>query len=180
MILSLRKGLAVTTAAGLLAASAQAAAEQPGSLATTSEIAALAAAYEQGALGTGKCDWVHPVTQGPTTIPCELVPQQLLTSMARNNANKQAQLELGKRYEEGRGVAQDFRMARKYYRKAASDLTRGRPILLPGRDPSTLSFGEFGHGGTLIEAGFNRPRMPGYVSAVGLPEARDRLKQLPD
>ena len=103
----------------------------------------------------------------------------LLASLARNPANKHAQLELGKRYEEGRGVTQDFDMARKFYRMEARDRRRGRPIQLPGRDPSPLSFGEFGHNGTLIEAGYNRPRVPGFVSALGLPEARERLRQLP-
>jgi hypothetical protein len=147
--------------------------------ASADELTALAAAYEQGALGTGSCPWWNPVSDTPTTIPCEAIPLPLLASFARNAANKHAQLELGKRYEEGRGVTQDFDMARKFYRMAARDLRRGRPIQLPGRDLSPLSFGEVGHGGTLIEAGFNRPRVPGFISAVGLPEARERLRQLP-
>ncbi len=140
----------------------------------------LAAVMEQGMLGTGVCPWLHPVSETPTTIPCEAIPLPLLASMARNSANKQAQLELGKRYEEGRGLEQDSAKARKYYRMAARDLTRGRPVLVPGRDPSPLSFGEVGHAGTPIEAGLNRPRLPGFVIAVGLPEARDRLKALAD
>lgn len=147
--------------------------------ASADELTALAVAYDQGALGTGSCPWWDPVSDTPTTIPCEAIPLPLLANLARNAANKHAQLELGKRYEEGRGVTQDFDMARKYYRMAARDLRRGRPIQLPGRDLSPLSFGEVGHGGTLIEAGFNRPRVPGFISAVGLPEARERLRQLP-
>lgn len=148
--------------------------------ASAEELTILAAALEQGALGSGDCPWWHQMANMPTSIPCEVIPLPLLANMAKNPANKRAQLELGKRYEEGRGLTQDFSKARKYYRMAARDLTRGRPILLPGRDPSPLSFGEVGHGGTLIETGFNRPRTPGYVSAVGLPEARVLLKGLPD
>jgi len=171
--------IAATGLVAGIAISGPAAAETPDRPVDADELAALAAAYEQGALGTGSCPWWNPVSETPTTIPCEAIPLPLLASLARNPANKHAQLELGKRYEEGRGVAQDFDMARKFYRMAARDTRRGRPIQLPGRDLSPLSFGEFGHGGTLIEAGYNRPRVPGFVSAVGLPEARERLRQLP-
>jgi hypothetical protein len=142
------------------------------------ELAVLAAAYNQGELGSGSCPWLHPVTGSPTFIPCEFVPLPVLASMANNVANKQAQLELGKRFEEGRGVAQDTAMARKLYRMAARDTVRGRPILVPGRDLSPLAFGEEGHGGTVVEAGLSRPRVPGWVPARGLPEASERLKDL--
>jgi len=142
------------------------------------ELRVLAEAYQRGDLGSGNCDWVHPVDESPTKLPCELVPLSLLSQMARNNANKHAQLELGKRYEAGRGVAQDYPRARKLYRMAGRDLKRGTPVLMPGRDLSPLAFGEVGFGGTAIEAGLNRPRMPGYVIATGLPEARRRLERL--
>lgn len=173
---SIAAGVLVTGMAGQLPV----AAEIPDRPVSADELAALAAVMQQGALGTGACPWLHPVSEIPTTLPCDAIPLPLLADLARNPANKQAQLELGKRYEEGRGLRQDLGKARKYYRMAARDLTRGRPVLLPGRDLSPLSFGEVGHGGTSIEAGLNQPRIPGYASAVGLPEARERLKRLRD
>lgn len=139
------------------------------------ELSELAAAYERGALGSGRCDWVHPVSEGPTTIPCEVVPLPVLARMARNVANKHAQMELGLRFEEGRGVAQDYRMARRYYRMAARDSRRGVPVLLARRDVSALGFGE----AIIQEAGYSRPRVPGWAYAVGLPEAQERLRNLP-
>jgi hypothetical protein len=168
-----------TSALAVLAAGSALASEAAsGGVVSEAELGALAAAYNQGALGSGSCPWVHPVDESPTTLPCELVPLPILSQMARNNANKHAQLEMGKRYEQGRGVAQDYAKARKFYRMAGRDLKRGTPVLMPGRDMSPLGFGEFGHGGTLIEAGLNRSRTPGTVIAKGLPEARRRLARL--
>jgi hypothetical protein len=129
------------------------------------ELRVLAAAYARGDLGSGDCDWVHPVTEGPTKIPCEAVPLPVLADMARNSLNKRAQLELGKRFEEGRGVAQDHDMARRYYRMARRDSLRGAPIFNEGLASASVS----GIGGHTIYA---RPR------AVGLPEAQERLRRL--
>lgn len=150
-------------AAALLAAGAAAAqGTNAGALerpVSEAELRVLAAAYQRGDLGSGNCAWLHPVDESPTTLPCELVPLPLLSQMARSNANKHAQLEMGKRYEEGRGLAQDYAKARRFYRMAGRDLKRG-------------------HVGTAIEAGLGRPRTPGHLVAAGLPEARKRLRRL--
>lgn len=138
------------------------------------ELRALAESYSRGELGSGFCDWVHPVTNGPTSIPCEVVPLPVLANMARNVLNKHAQLELGKRFEEGRGVERDPAMARRYYRKASRDSQRGAPVLMAKRDVSPLGFGE----AIVQEAGLSRPRVPGWPTAVGLPEAEQRLRAL--
>lgn len=143
-----------------------------------SELVVLASAFKRGDLGLGNCPWLHPVSGNPTTVPCDLVPLDILISMAENSANKHAQLELGKRYEEGRGVAADRNKARKLYRLAGRDSVRGRPIPMPGRNLSPLAFGEEGHGGTVIAAGLSRPRVPGWIHPPGLEEARQRLRDL--
>lgn len=69
-----------------------------------SELRELANAYARGDLGSGRCKWVHPVIEGPTRIPCEVVLLPVLADMAGNVLNKHAQFELAKRFEEGRGV----------------------------------------------------------------------------
>lgn len=130
-----------------------------------SELRTLANAYARGDLGSGRCDWVHPVTEGPTRIPCEAVPLPVLASMARNVMNKHAQLELGKRLEEGRGVARDTRLARRFYRMASRDSQRGAPLFNEG----VATFSVSGIGGHSI---YSRPR------ADGLPEAEERLRIL--
>ncbi|MBY0343428.1 MAG: hypothetical protein K2Q29_06200 [Sphingomonadales bacterium] len=132
---------------------------------TEAELRTLAAAYQRGDLGSGRCDWVHPVTEGPSRIPCEVVPLPILADMARNVMNKQAQLELGKRLEEGRGVARNPALARQFYRKAARDSQRGAPIFNEGLATAAVA----GIGGHTI---YSRPR------AVGLPEAEERLRAL--
>lgn len=129
------------------------------------ELRKLAAAYARGDLGAGRCDWVHPATNGPTRIPCELVPLPILADMARNTFNKQAQLELGKRFEEGRGVPQDYAMARRWYRMAARDARRGTPVV----EPQPAGFSVSGIGGHTI---YGRKR------ATGLPEAQERIRNL--
>jgi hypothetical protein len=93
------------------------------------------------------------------------VPLPILADMARNVMNKHAQLELGKRFEEGRGVEADYDMARRYFRMARRDSRRGAPIFNEGLSSASVS----GIGGHTIYA---RPR------AVGLPEAEERLRGL--
>lgn len=129
------------------------------------ELRVLAEAYQRGDLGSGRCDWVHPVTGGPSRIPCDVVPLPVLADLADNVLNKQAQLELGKRFEEGRGVTRDPAMARRYYRKAARDVRRGTPIFSEGLASASVS----GIGGHII---YSRHR------ADGLAEAEDRLRAL--
>ena len=132
---------------------------------TEDELPVLAAAYERGDLGSGRCDWVHPATNGPTRIPCEVVPLPILADMARNVLNKHAQLELGKRFEEGRGVERNYDIARRYYRMARRDSRKGAPIFSEGLATASVA----GIGGHTI---YSRPR------AVGLPEAEERLRNL--
>ncbi len=156
-VMSAAAVLATVTAAASAAASEWAVSE--------AELRELASSYSRGDLGAGQCDWVHPVTEGPSRIPCEAVPLPILTQLARNSLNKHAQLELGKRYEEGRGVPQDLDLARRYYRMAARDLRRGAPIFQEGLASSSVS----GIGGHTI---YNR------VRADGLTEAHERLRAL--
>jgi hypothetical protein len=130
-----------------------------------SELRELANAYAGGDLGSARCDWVHPVTEGPTRIPCEVVPLPVLADMAGNVLNKHAQFELAKRFEEGRGVQQDYAMARRWYRMAARDARRESPVV--GAEPAGFSVS--GIGGQTIYA---RRR------AVGMPEAEEPLRSL--
>ena len=161
--LSLLLGAAMCAAGGAAAAeTARAALDRPVSEA---ELRELAAAYSRGDLGSGRCDWVHPVSDGPTRIPCEVVPLPVLAKLADNVMNKHAQLELGKRLEEGRGVAKDVEQARRYYRMAARDSQRGAPVNVEG----IASFVVSGIGGHTI---YTRLR------GVGLPEAQERLRKL--
>jgi TPR repeat protein len=157
-------GAAMVLAAGAAAAqeTASAALDRPVSEA---ELRVLAAAYQRGDLGSGQCDWVHPVTEGPTRIPCEVMPLPVLADMARNVINKRAQLELAKRLEEGRGVARNPELARRFYRMAARDSQRGAPVNVEG----IASFVVSGIGGHTI---YTRLR------GVGLPEAQERLRNL--
>lgn len=130
-----------------------------------SELRELAIAYARDDLGSGRCDWVHPVTEGPTRIPCEVVPLPVLADMAGNVLNKHSQFELAKRFEEGRGVQKDYAMARRWYRMAARDARRGSPVV--GVEPAGFSVS--GIGGHTI---YVRRR------AVGIPEAEERLRNL--
>lgn len=57
-----------------------------------------------------------PTVQRDYTV----MPLSTLASAAQGG-DKQAQLELGIRFEEGRGVTRDMKIARKLYAKAASD-----------------------------------------------------------
>ncbi|HEY6815612.1 MAG TPA: hypothetical protein VI168_08750 [Croceibacterium sp.] len=78
--------------------------------------------------------------------------------------DKRAALELGRRYEEGRGVPRDVRRARRYYRQAAAS----RP-------------GEFYiYSPAVAEERYGRViRVDNPMGAApGLPEARERLERL--
>ena len=77
--------------------------------------------------------------------------------------DKRAQLELGIRYEEGRGVPLDLNLAERLYRQAAAGTPRTTAIYVPAR-------GGRGRGRVL-------PARLG-LAARGLPEARRRLHAL--
>lgn len=117
-----------------------------------------AVAIEQGKLGTGHCPW--PVTDPETQekklskLPCEILPTFLLADLAWSD-HKHAILELGKRFEEGRGVKQDLAKAEEMYERAAKDSV----------------------GGTAVNGGHGYEPVT-WTSAYGLPEARERLLAL--
>ncbi|MFM7376578.1 MAG: hypothetical protein ACKO1O_00355 [Erythrobacter sp.] len=137
-------------------------AAEPDQTVTEAEVRTLAAAYARRDLGSGRCEWVHPVTQGPTRIPCDAIPFPILSRMARNDLDKQAQLELGKRYEEGHPVPRDLQKARRWYLVARRDSPRGLPV----NAPVAWSLGVGGHS------------VYAFGLGVSLPEAQERLRSL--
>lgn len=109
---------------------------------------------EASVLGTGDCLWFDRATMARTSLPCEALPTFALASSAWSD-DKHAILELCKRLEEGRGIAQDLDKAEKLYERAGSDTT----------------------GGTAVANG-NGYEPVAWTSAMGLPEARERLAAL--
>lgn len=85
---------------------------------------------------------------------------QDLATRARAN-DKQAQLELGKRFEEGRGVPRDLRRARALYGAAAKDVGGTRMMFVPDRSKSVLA--------VPVNSG---------VRVIGLIEAKTALQRL--
>ncbi|HEX8402002.1 MAG TPA: SEL1-like repeat protein [Allosphingosinicella sp.] len=82
-------------------------------------------------------------------------PQVLFLAQRARDGDKHAQLELGIRFEEGRGVVADLPLARRFYRAAAEDVTGTIPVWLPaaGRVPGHI----------ILVAGGRRT--PGLVNA---------------
>jgi TPR repeat protein len=102
----------------------------------------------------------------PLAPPPPLQPSDPLVEIVQLRAgrgDKNAQLELGVRYEEGRGVPRDLDRAEHWYRRAARDARRPSQVYSPAVGP---------HGRARILSvrggGFSR----------GLPEARRRLREL--
>lgn len=58
---------------------------------------------------------------GISTIPGEAAPEVQALAQRAQAGDKRAQLDLGIRFEEGKGVPRDTRRAMKLYRQAASD-----------------------------------------------------------
>jgi hypothetical protein len=89
------------------------------------------------------------------------LPLVTLANMARAGS-KQARLELGIRFEEGRGLARDLKRARSLYRQAATSSGGQVPVYSPavGNSPGRV---------IMINTG---PVVP------GLPEAAQRLRAL--
>ncbi len=173
-----RLAAAALLSAGIVSAAHAASANDLDRPLSDAELRKLASAYQRGDLGAGRCAWVHPVTNGPTTLPCEVVPLPVIARMARNPANKNAQLELGKRYEAGRGVAQDLAMARRYYRMAARDNRSGSPIIWGRTEltrPKVLGGGELA---AASMSGIGGKPVSSRMRAAGLPEAQERLRKL--
>lgn len=138
----------------------------------------LAAALAQGGQTSGACWWQSAGSSEWTQVPCDAVPLTALARLAEKN-DKGAQLELGIRFEEGIGVPKDLDTARKLYRMAARDSISGQPIGF--QDYSGTLFG--GVNGGDIPANdprFARGLAQGWPSKRGLPEAQERLRQLPD
>ena len=110
---------------------------------------------------------LSPVTKGNCTdfatnleIKCEYMPLNAL-AMASVTGSKHAQLELGKRFENGRGVERDLEKAEKLYKRASQTT---------GGDLSTCVWNE--HTKTCTPIIINLPY------DYGLAEATERLTQL--
>jgi TPR repeat protein len=140
------------------------------------EQARLASALRADGPKAGACRWQPAGAETALALPCRDVPLVALARLAAAN-DKQAQLELGIRFEEGIGVERDRDAARKLYRMAARDSSSGTPI------------GFQNYSGNLLDpAGAmdnpaNDPRnarglAPAWTSPRGLPEARARLAAL--
>lgn len=142
------------------------------------EQARLAAVLAEGWEGSGACRWQPAGSLGWTAVPCDAVPLTALARLAEQN-NKSAQLELGIRFEEGIGVPKDIKQARKLYRMAARDSISGQPIGFQDYS-GTLLGGANGGENPADDPRFARGLALGWQSKRGLPEARERLRQLPD
>lgn len=112
---------------------------------TFEERAWVEAALAKAPAGTSGCPWIG-AAEKLTTIACEALPLAKVAAFASMD-NKPALLELGIRFEEGRGVPQDWKRAEKAYRLAAWSNTivtgtqvagvagqhgRFEPIIVPG------------------------------------------------
>ncbi len=84
---------------------------------TSEEQARINAALAKAPVGPAGCPWID-ATDKVTTVACEAVPLAKVAAFASMD-NKPALLELGIRFEEGRGVEQDWKRAEKAYRLAA-------------------------------------------------------------
>ncbi|MEM6475661.1 MAG: SEL1-like repeat protein [Pseudomonadota bacterium] len=71
--------------------------------------------------GTGSC--TDPYSE--RSLPCSIIPLNSL-ALASFSGNKHAQLELGRRFETGRGVERDLVKAAKLYKQASR--TSGGPL----------------------------------------------------
>ena len=122
--------------------------------------AALAAAL---LIGTGLTGCAAAVQSA--LLPTPETTDPILRQLARRSAkgDKLAQLELGIRYEEGRGVPVDLAKARQLYGSAASD----------GRAPLWLYGAAVGAAGPGLVVQRSRGR-----AVAGLPAARERLRML--
>lgn len=84
---------------------------------TPAEEERVAAALAATPAGAGGCPW-RAGEGKPVSLPCETLPLPRLAMLAGMD-HKPALLELGIRFEEGRGVAQDWKKAERAYRLAA-------------------------------------------------------------
>ena len=105
------------------------------------------------------------VADAPVSFPVvhSTMPLVLLARRAQGG-DKRAQLELGIRFEEGRGVPVDIDRAAELYRLAAADSPDEMTVYQPGVG---------GAPGTTIT-------VPHAPASPGLPEAQDRLENLAD
>ena len=125
-----------------------------------SEESLLSEAALRGLAVNGDCPYFGAMRL-PPSLPCDLIPLSSLAALAWSG-NRHAMLELGKRFEYGRGVSVDIDKAR--------DLYRGASITTGG---TTFVYAPpVGEGyGTVIP--INTPLVR------GLPEAERRLAALP-
>lgn len=103
------------------------------------------------------------LTRALTNTPAYLERLPLVSLARRAQAgDKHAQFELGRRFEEGRDVQQDYKLARKLYRLAANDTHGTRIAFVRGVGGMADS----------VQA------VPGGPITPGLKEARERLAAL--
>jgi hypothetical protein len=142
---------------------------------TPAEQMRLEAALAQPAAASG-CRWRIAQTETIVNVPCDAVP---LTAIARAAAadNKQAQLELGVRFEEGLGVPRDLTKARKLYRMAARGSISGQPIGFPDYSDNLIGRDEGGDS-VRTDPRLGRGEAPSQPSPRGLAQARERLRNL--
>jgi hypothetical protein len=99
----------------------------------------------------------------PPRSPQSVDPLVEILQLRARRGDRNAQLELGIRYEEGRGVDLNLDTAEHWYRRAARDVARPSQVYSPAVGP---------HGRARIL------RVRGGSSSRGLAEARQRLRQL--
>ena len=105
---------------------------------TLEEQARIEMALAAAPAGPAGCPWVSAASK-VTTIACEALPIAKLAAFASMDS-KPALLELGIRFEEGRGVPQDWKRAEKAYRLAAwtNSAVVGQQVAGVGGRPGTF------------------------------------------
>jgi hypothetical protein len=147
-----------------------------GGMVTPDEQATLAEGLRQGDTSASPCRWRAPGDGQARAVPCANVPLAAL-ARAAHGKNKHAQLELGIRFEQGRGVGQDWARALELYRMAGADSRSGEPVRAPNYAGTLLSDPQIGAVDT-TQPSMARADYPGRPAAKGLPEARARYRAL--
>ena len=143
---------------------------------TPDEQASLAEGLRQGDTSATPCRWRAPGDAQARALPCANVPLVAL-ARAAHGKDKHAQLELGIRFEQGRGVGQDWARALELYRMAGADSRSGEPVRAPNYSGTLLSDPQMGAVDT-TQPSMARTDYPGRPAVRGLPEARARYRAL--
>ncbi len=140
------------------------------------EQARLAQALARNEQLESPCRWRPADQQRAFAIACGSVPLVAVTRAA-SEGDKHAQLELGVRFENGIGVAQDWAKALKLYRMAGTDSRSVEAISAPNYSGTLLSNPEIGVVDT-TQPSMARNAYPGRPAVPGLAEARVRYQAL--